>query len=193
MWWRLDGLNCLSTIVDWISTCLSGIMRAYNAHYVFFIVFQMACISKDFAFREKIMIVVDRLYNPIMARWHGIQWWRFVSTYNSVDASFLDELEVNMKRIQLLERLRVMRLFIFRGVSPTTFIVRNEVRVLQNWWVYYQILKVILADRIMVLWKDREGLPEMSRDYRLLNATENPIYFSSFWKNRKLLDGKTFV
>ena len=72
-------------------------MRAYDAHYIFFLVFEMACISKDFAFQEKIMIVIDRLYNPITARWHGIHWWQFIPTYNSIDANFLDKLEVNMK------------------------------------------------------------------------------------------------
>ena len=107
-------------------------MRAYDAHYVFFLFFEMACVSEDFAFCEKIMLVIDRLYNPLTAGIPGINWWRFVPTYNTVDASYLDELEVNMKRIQLLERLKVVRLFIFRGVSPTTYIVRNEIRVLQN-------------------------------------------------------------
>ena len=124
-------------------TCLSGTdytqeesMRAYDAHYVFFLVFEMACISEDFAFREKIMLVIDRLYNPLTTGIPGINWWRFVPTYNTVDASYLDELEVNLKRSQLLKRLKVVRLFIFRGVSPTTYIVRNEIRVLQNRWVY---------------------------------------------------------
>lgn len=148
-------------------------MRAYDAHYVFFLVFEMACVSEDFAFREKIMKVIDRMYNPIMTRWPGVHLWRFIPAYNSVDASFLDELEVNLKRIQILERLKAIRLFIYRGVLPTTFIVQNEVQVLQNRWVYDQILKVILADRIMVLWKDREGLPEMPEDYRLMNAVED--------------------
>ena len=144
-----------------IPTCLSGIdcthvesMQTYDAHYVFFLVFEMDCVSEDFAFREKIMLVIDRFYNPLTAGIPGINWWRFVPTYNTVDASYLNELEVNMKRIQLLERLKVIRLFIFRGVSPTTYIVRNEIRVLQNRWVYDQVLKIIPADRIMVLWKD---------------------------------------
>ena len=72
--------------------------------------------------------------------------------------------------------------------------MRNDVQVLQNLWVYdEQVLKVLPADRIMVLWQDREGLPRMPRDYRLLNPREKPAYFSSFWTNRKLLDGETFV
>ena len=105
-------------------------MRAYDDHYVFFLVFKMACRSEDFAFHEKIMLVIERLYNPFTAGIPGINWWRFVPTYNSVDARYLDKLEVNLKRIQLLERLKVVRLFVFRGVSPTTYIVRNEVQVL---------------------------------------------------------------
>ena len=103
-----------------IPTCLSGIdctqdesMRAYDDHYVFFLIFEMACRSEDFAFREKVMLVIDRLYNPLTAGIPGINWWRFVPNYNSVDARYLDELDVNLKRIQLLERLLVVRLFIF--------------------------------------------------------------------------------
>ena len=168
-------------------------MRAYDNHYVFFLIFEMACRSQDFAFREKVMLVIDRLYNPLTAGLPGINWWHFVPTYNAVDARYIDELDVNLKRIQLLERLQVVRLFVFRGVSSATYIVRNEERVLQNLWVYEQVLKVLPADRIMVLWQDREGLPRMPKDYRLLNPREKPVYFSSFWTNRKLLDGETFV
>ena len=162
-------------------------MRAYDDHYVFFLIFEMACRSKDFALREKVMLVIDRLYNPLTTGIPGINWWRFVPTYNSVDARYLDELDVNLKRIQLLERLQVVRLFVFRGVSSTTYIMRNDVQVLQNLWVYKQVLKVLPADRIMVLWQDREGLPRMPRDYRLLNPREKPVYFIVFGQTENSL------
>ena len=140
-----------------ILTCLSGIdcthdesMRAYDDHYVFFLIFKMAYISEDFAFCEKVMLVIDRLYNPLTAGIPVINWWHFVP-YNLVDAKYLDELDVNLKRIQLLERLQVVCLFVFRGVSSMTYIVHNDVQVLQNLWVYEQVLKVLPADRIMVI------------------------------------------
>ena len=139
------------------------------------------------------MKVIDKLYNPIRTRWPGIQWWRIVPTYNVVDAMFLDELEINIKRIRLLERLKVIRLFVFRGVEPETFITQNGVQVQQNRWVYDRILTVIPAERILVLRKEMEGLPTVPKDYRLLNTRENPPSYSSFWTDRKLLEGETFV
>ena len=179
-----------SDLSKWNGHTQVNVMKAYDAYYTFFITFEKACASEDYLFWEKMKRVIDKLYNPIMIR---MSWWQIAPDYEVIDVIFIDELDVNLKRVQLLERLRVIRLFTFRAVSQDTFIVRNDVRVSQNRWVYEQILKVLPADRVMVLWKDREGLPKIPRDYRWLHPMENPPYYSSFWTNRKLLEGENFV
>lgn len=116
------SLSCLNDFKDsnlfkWNGRTQDDIMRAYDAHYIFFITYELACASENYAYREKMMKVIDRLYDQIISRWLGLQWWTFVSAYNSIDASYIDELEINVKSIQLLERLKVVKLFIFHGVS----------------------------------------------------------------------------
>lgn len=161
-----------------------------GTHTVLLITYERACTSGDFTFRENMMKVIDKLYNPIRTRWPGIQWWRVVPAYNMIDARFLDELEINIKRIRLLERLKVIRLYVFRGVEPETFITQNGVQVQQNRWVYDRVLTVIPADRILVLRKDMEGLPTVPKDYRLLNTRENPPSYSSFGQTGNSLKGR---
>ena len=139
------------------------------------------------------MCIINKLFNPVRLLWPEIRWWKIVPAFNMIDARFLEELEIDLKRVRLLERLRIVRLFVFRGVAPKTFITRDGVQVSQNRWVYDKALTVLPADRVMVLAKDQEGLPAIPKDYRWLNTRENPPSYYSFWTDRKLLEGETFV
>lgn len=71
-------------------------------------------------------------------------------------------LEINLKRVQLLEKLRIIKLFCFRetSVRGKQILIDNKPK-LQNRYVYEKIIRVIPADRVFVSDPNREGLPEL--------------------------------
>ncbi|KAI5078940.1 hypothetical protein GOP47_0006611, partial [Adiantum capillus-veneris] len=81
----------------------ANIVEPYDKYYVFMTMFELACISEDFSFREKVAKVIHRMYNPIGTIWPGVAWSNMVPAYNSIDVNYINELEINLKRIHLLE------------------------------------------------------------------------------------------
>lgn len=97
---------------------------------IFGIVFDMACKSDCVNFRETMKIVVDKLFNPAIQFWPT--YWLSsrlrvtCSDYCVIDVGRLEYLAVNLKRIKLLEKLRVISMFTFVGTTHReTYIIRN--------------------------------------------------------------------
>ena len=79
-----------------------------------------------------------------------------------IDANLTADLEVELKRIRLLERLRIVRLFCFRGTRDReTYVVIDGQRILQNRHVYDKVANTIPVDRVFMLDRDKEGLPAL--------------------------------
>lgn len=166
---------------------------------IFGIVFDAACKSDDVDFRETMKIVIDKLFDPATLAWPT--YWlssRIRATCSDcciIDASRLEYFDISLKRIKLLEKLRVICIFTFRGTTNRdTFIVRNGETIRQNKWVYEQVCKVIPADRIHVPFSAREGLSNIPRDHRILETLCTPTYYRSGNTFKRLTDQKaTFV
>ena len=88
---------------------------------IFGIVFDMACKSDCVEFIETMKIVVDKLFDPAVQFWPT--YWLSsrlrvtCSDYYVIDAVRLEHFAVNLKRIKLLEKLRVISMFTFRGTT----------------------------------------------------------------------------
>ena len=157
---------------------------------IFGIVFDAACKSDCVDFRETMKIVVDKLFDPAIQFWPT--YWLSsrlrvtCSDYCVIDTGRLEYLAVNLKRIKLLEKLRVISMFTFCGTTHReTYIFRNGRVVLQNQWVYDQARAVIPADRIHIPFSAREGLKGIPRDHCILETLCTPTYWrsASDWKH----------
>ena len=162
---------------------------------IFGIVFDAACKSDDVDFRETMKIVVDKSFNPAIQFWPT--YWLSsrlrvtCSDYCVIDAGRLEYLAVNLKRIKLLEKLRVISMFTFQGTTHReTYIIRNGRVVNQNQWVYDQACAVIPADRIHILFSAREGLKGIPPHHRILETLTTPTYwrFASDFKRLEKQD-----
>ena len=92
------------------------------------------------------------------------------SDYCVIDAARLEHFTVSLKRIKLLEKLRVISLFTFCGTTQReTYIVRDGRVVLQNQWVYNQVQRVI-PDRVHIPFSAREGMTGIPQDHRILET-----------------------
>ena len=163
---------------------------------IFRIVFDTACKSDDVDFRETMKIVIDKLFDPAIQFWPT--YWLSsrlrvtCSDYCVIDASGLECFSVNLKRIKLLEKLRVISMFTFVGTTHReTYIIRNGKVVNQNQWVYDQARAVISADRIHVPFSAREGLKGIPRDHRILETLTTPTYWRSASDFKRLEDQDT--
>ena len=149
---------------------------------IFGIVFDTACKSDNVDFRETMKIVVDKLFDPATLMWPT--YWLSsglrvtCSDYCVIDATRLEHFTVNLKRIKLLEKLRVISMFTFCGTPQhETYIVRDGRVVLQNQWVFDQVRRVILADRVHIPFSAREGMTGIPRDHRILETLRTPTYW----------------
>ena len=163
---------------------------------IFGIVFDTACKSDCVDFRETMKIVVDKLFDSAIQFWPT--YWLSsrlrvtCSDYCVIDAGRLEYLAVNLKRIKLLEKLRVISMFTFVGTTHReTYIIRNGKVVNQNQWVYDQARAVIPADRIHVPFSAREGLKGIPRDHRILETLTTPTYWRSASDFKRLEDQDT--
>lgn len=173
----------------------------YEAFLVFRTMFEAACVSKDYSFRSSMAVVVDLLFHPEQnyLRTRIPEWWSgnrtivFRAFDNLVDANFIIILDVNLKRLRLLERLRVVRLFLFSGtLEEDKHVLVEGQRILQNRYVYDKVVESIPADRLFVRKQDRKGLPPLPVDYRLLNVEKEP-YFQSLRTHKRIPEGMTFL
>ena len=97
---------------------------------IFGIVFDTACKSNNVDFRETMKIVVDKLFDPATLMWPT--YWLSsrlrvtCSDYCVIDATRFGHFTVSLKRIKLLEKLRVISMFTFCGTPQhETYIVRD--------------------------------------------------------------------
>ena len=160
--------------------------------------FEAACESNNFEFRYTMMGIIEKLFDPGFNTWPRcwgrFRWWLLTPNCYSIDASKTNHLKVNVKRIKFLERLRVVRLFLFVGTPKLkTYITVEDKEVLQNRWVYDQVIQVIPADRVLVTKNDAEGLPPLPRDYRMLDTATDPPYFRSYNTLQHLPEGMNFL
>ena len=103
-----------------------------------------------------------------------------------IDAERLEYLDVSLKRIKFLERLRIPRLWTFRGTKIKDLY--------QNRWVYKKVVRVIPSDRLYIPYIHREGLPRVPKDFRLLETLADPPFYKSANTFERLKDQKaTFV
>ena len=164
---------------------------------IFRIVYETACKSDNVEFREKMKIVIEKLFNPAIQLW-PTYWLSYrlrvtCSDYCVIDASKLAFLSTNLKRIKLLEKLRVISMFTFRVTNPhETYIIRDGRIVNHNQWVYDQARAVIPTDRIQIPFFDREGIKGIPPDHRILETLLTPTYWISS-KNLKRLEDQNTV
>lgn len=139
--------------------------------------------------------IIHDLYNPeSRTRPQGRSHYHWYSTLADIDANELTYLEVNLRRLKLLEQLRVVPLFIFQATREKDLHVMIEGKiVLQNQWVYDKVVKVIPVDRAMVFIEDRMGFLAMLENHRELEVMRKPTYYHIYKTNKRLPEGKTFL
>ena len=157
---------------------------------IFGIVFDTTCKSDNVGFRENMKIVVDKLFDPTTLVWPT--YWLSsrlritCSDYCVIDvAARLMHFSINLKRIKLLEKLRVISLFTFCGTTECeAYIIRDGRVVLQNQWAYDQVRCVIPADQIHVPFCARQGLTGIPWDHHILEILCTLTYWrwASTWK-----------
>ena len=91
-----------------------------------------------------------------------------------MDASRMAFLEYNLIRLAWMEKLKIIQLYLFHVAqeSEEQFIFDKGL-VLQNRWMYDQITKVLLANRIIVIRRSHSsrakfGLPTLPKEYQVL-------------------------
>ena len=163
---------------------------------IFGVVFDTACKSDNVEFRENMKIVVDKLFDPATLAWPT--YWlsarvrAMCSDCCIIDPKRLEFFSISLKRIKLLEKLRVISMFTFLGTTHReTYIIRNGRVVLQNQWVYNQARIVIPADQIHIPFSAREGLKGIPRDHRILETLCTPTYWRSASDFKHLEDQDT--
>ena len=150
---------------EFVSSNLCCIQRIrldpYMNFYVFWIMFENACKSEDYEFRYYMSRVIDKLFHPSLNQ-GGRLWARvWISNSHVINADHFINLKLNLKRVRLLERLRIIRLFSFQGTNlQGKTIMVDGVEHLQNRYVYDKLIKVVPADQVFVADIDKEGLPE---------------------------------
>ena len=186
----------------------------YYMFLIFGYVYEAACLSSNYKFRHRMAQIVNMLYHPLIhtrrqthyvsLRQRGLtidnlgrrlgRRYLCVPEMHIIDANLTADLEVELKRIRLLERLRIVRLFCFCGTRDReTYVVIDGQRILQNRHVYDKVVNTIPVDRVFVLDRDKEGLPALPRDHRMLETFVEPPYYKSFITFERLPEGMTFL
>ena len=158
--------------------------------------------SDCYDFREAMSMVINKLFHPLINVQGrlGLRQWRNQVTNtlrfpqnHVIDVNILEHVDANVKRLELLDRLSIVRLFVLRGTEDQeTFITIGGQQILQNRYVYDKVVSRIPADRIFVLPRDCEGLSIQPPDYRMLETFVDPPYFKSFTTFERLPEGTTF-
>ena len=151
--------------------------------------YPMACESPCIEVRNMVMETLDWLLDPHSTRiqqgWERNTCWVSGCRYSHINAKKVGNLSLDLRRIRWIEELRLVQLFIFNGVSPTTMVNIAGRVITQNRWVYEEVAKVIPADRIAVSGRRTSssgtgatyGLPQLPQVYSTLNPLEaHPTY-----------------
>ena len=95
---------CLSNLL-----CTQILYRdPFENFLIFKVMFETACASQNFQFRLSMAKIVDRLYHPLMhiRQSRSLKWWNkqrkralWICQNHVIDASFIEYLDVNLKRI----------------------------------------------------------------------------------------------
>ena len=166
---------------------------------LFGIMFSTACISLDFEFCQRMMRIVDKLIHPFYRTPNGRAeqdcWYR--GDYFYIKADQLANFKLDLKRVQLAEKLKMVRLIIFEKTKdPEAKVIVNGTPIFQNRWVYDHLLEFLPQERICY-WEDSiPSLPPPPEVFWLLENMEGAPCFKDL-KSRKVLDrealGKYFM
>ena len=84
---------------------------------LFGIMFSTACISPDFEFCQRMMSIIDKMIHPFYRTLDGCAeqdcWYRGDYFYIKADHDQLANFKLDLKRVKLAEKLKMVRLIIF--------------------------------------------------------------------------------
>lgn len=161
--------------------------------------FDIACGSPDFEFRQYMMHVVDKLIHPYYrapnGRAHQDCWSR--GQYFTVNANLLTNFKLDLKRVRLAEKLKMVRLIVFEKTrDPEAKVIVDGLPISQNRWVYDHLLEFLPPQRICYWDNSIPGLPPPPEVFWLLETQDGAPYFRDL-KSLKVLSkkdlGKYFV
>ena len=91
-------------------------------------------------------------------------------------------LEYDHIRFSWMEKLKIIQMYLFITIpEPEEQFISDKELALQNRWMYDQLTKVIVANRIAVIGRSHSpsnfGLPTLPKEYQVLQVTTKPPKF----------------
>lgn len=166
---------------------------------IFGIIFTTACNSPNFEFRQYVMRIIDKLIHPYYRAPNGRAqqecWSR--GLYFNVNADQLTNFKLDLKRVRLAEKLKMVRLITFEKTKdPKAKVIVDGIPISQNRWVYDHLLEFLPPQRICYWEHSIPGLPPPPEVFWLLETRDGAPYYKNL-RSLKVLSkevlGKYFV
>ena len=147
-----------------------------KVHVVFQTVFNNVCDFASYQVCKEMMRIVNKLVHPHFHKsskeaqqecWHG-------GKYFDIEAQKITNIEWDLKRLKLAERLKIVYLYVFnRTKFPKALVIVDAKTYNQDRWVYDKVTTFLPPEHYFFLSVLIPKLPYLPEDYWLLETKEH--------------------